>query len=56
MRGSCWLFWFLKKIETNKINKTLNLMKFRGPDNKEVKQIKVSQKTLYFLHSRLSHY
>ena len=37
-----------EKIETDKINKTLNLMKFRGPDNKEVKQIKVSQKTLYF--------
>lgn len=43
-----------EKIETDKINKTLNLMKFRGPDNKEAKQIKVSQKTLYFLHSRLS--
>ena len=43
-----------REIEKSKIIKTLDLMKFRGPDNREVKKIKISQKTLYFLHSRLS--
>ena len=43
-----------REIEKSKIIKTLDLMKFRGPDNREVKKIKISQKILYFLHSRLS--
>ena len=43
-----------REIEKSKIIKTLDLMKFRGPDNREIKKIQISQKTLYFLHSRLS--
>ena len=42
-----------REIEKSKIIKTLDLMKFRGPDNREIKKIQISQKTLYFLHREL---
>lgn len=41
-------------IKKERLYKTLDLMNSRGPDYKEIKEIKISQKKLYFLHSRLS--
>lgn len=41
-------------IKNNTIQKTLKLMKFRGPDNQSFKFYKLLNKNLYLLHSRLS--
>ena len=44
-----------EKISKEVINHTLNLMKNRGPDFQDYKEIKVNNSiNLYFLHSRLS--
>ena len=47
-------FFGNETIKKERLYKTLDLMNSRGPDYKEIKEIKISQKKLYFLHSRLS--
>ena len=47
-------FFGNKVLDKNILYQTLSLMSSRGPDNQEIKQIKLSHKKLYFLHSRLS--
>ena len=44
-----------EKISKETINHSLNLMKNRGPDFQDYKEIEVNNSiNLYFLHSRLS--
>lgn len=43
-----------KKLTNNQINKTLDLMKRRGPDNQNFREFKFGQKFIYLFHSRLS--
>ncbi len=47
-------FFGSKTIKNTTIKKTLNSMKFRGPDDQSFKYYKLSNKNLYLLHSRLS--
>jgi asparagine synthase (glutamine-hydrolysing) len=43
-----------KALDTDKIQKTLQLMKNRGPDNQTFKKFQTSSEQIYLMHSRLS--
>jgi asparagine synthase (glutamine-hydrolysing) len=43
-----------KRIEESTIYHTLDLMKNRGPDHRAYKEFSLGEKSVYFLHSRLS--